>query len=230
MGVGPLWQRRSADVDVMSEHAPGDVQPQLEQGVASAGIVSAMSWSELKSAVSACRLCRLCEKRGKTVFGVGDEKANWLFIGEGPGRSEDAKGEPFVGPAGKLLDNMLLAIGLQRGANAYIANIVKCRPTDANGKDRPPTVEEAGACIPYLDRQIALIQPNVIVALGKTAAVTLLGRDPATPVSALRGTVHRYAGVPMIVTYHPAYLLRTPSDKRKTWDDLCLAMQTYAVA
>jgi uracil-DNA glycosylase family 4 len=117
---------------------------------------------------------------------------------------------------------------MKRGANAYIANIVKCRPTDENGRDRPPTAEESAACLPYLQRQIALIQPAVLIALGKTAAVSLLQLDPATPVSKLRGSVHRYAERPLVVTYHPAYLLRTPVDKRKAWADLCLAMKTYA--
>jgi DNA polymerase len=119
---------------------------------------------------------------------------------------------------------------LKRGENAYIANIVKCRPTDANGKDRPPTQQEADACLPYLQRQIALIQPNVIVALGKTAAISLLKRDPETAVSSLRGKVHQYAGLPLIVTYHPAYLLRNLSDKRKAWADLCLAVKAFANA
>ena len=123
---------------------------------------------------------------------------------------------------------MLLAMGLKRGANAYIANIVKCRPTDADGRDRPPLPQEAAACMPYLMRQIAFIQPTIIVALGKTAALSLLQLDPATPVSRLRGTVHRYADLPLIVTYHPAYLLRNLADKKKAWTDLCLAMQTYA--
>ena len=187
-----------------------------------------MDWPQLKEMVSGCTKCGLCRGRTQTVFGVGDEKAKWLFVGEGPGRNEDQQGKPFVGPAGKLLDNMLLSIGVKRGENAYIANIVKCRPTDANGRDRPPTPEESAACMPYLERQIELIQPAVIVALGKTAALSLLQLDPATPVSKLRGTVHRYAGRPLIVTYHPAYLLRSLPDKRKTWVDLCLAMNTYA--
>ncbi|HJV50137.1 MAG TPA: uracil-DNA glycosylase, partial [Noviherbaspirillum sp.] len=143
-------------------------------------------------------------------------------------RNEDLRGEPFVGPAGKLLDNMLLAMGLRRGENAYIANIVKCRPTDDSGRDRPPAPDEAAACMPYLRRQIELIQPTVIVALGKTAALSLLGLDPDTPVSKLRGSVHRYAERPLIVTYHPAYLLRSLPDKKKAWADLCLAMSTYA--
>lgn len=192
--------------------------------------VAAMNWSELKAEVAACVKCGLCRGRNNTVFGVGDEKAKWLFIGEGPGRNEDARGEPFVGPAGKLLDNMLQALGLRRGDNAYIANIVKCRPTDGSGKDRPPTAEESAACMPYLLRQIELIQPTVIVALGKTAALSLLELDPATAVSALRGKLHRYADRPLVVTYHPAYLLRSPADKRKAWADLCLAQQTYARA
>ena len=187
-----------------------------------------MPWEELKLAVSQWTRCGLCASRTKAVFGVGDQKAKWLFIGEGPGRNEDLQGEPFVGPAGKLLDNMLLAMGLRRGNNAYIANIVKCRPTGADGRDRPPTPEEAAACLPYLQRQIAMINPAVIVALGKTAAISLLGLDQETPVGTLRGKVHRYAQVPLIVTYHPAYLLRKLTDKSKTWDDLCLAMNAYA--
>lgn len=188
----------------------------------------AMDWPQLQQAVAACTACGLCRGRKNTVFGVGDSKARWLFIGEGPGRNEDIQGEPFVGPAGKLLDNILLAMGLARGDNAYIANIVKCRPTDENGRDRPPAADEVAACMPYLQRQIELIQPTVLVALGKTAALSLLGLDPSTPVSKLRGSVHRYAERPLIVTYHPAYLLRQLADKGKVWSDLCLAMSTYA--
>jgi uracil-DNA glycosylase family 4 len=249
IGVGPLWVRRTAAASmgqadevaavaaVVAEEqrvaAPAERAPSAWTDASPASCapaVAEMDWMQLQAAVAACTKCRLCEQRTHTVFGVGDQKAKWLFIGEGPGRSEDAKGEPFVGPAGKLLDNMLLAIGVKRGVNAYIANIVKCRPTDAMGKDRPPTAAETDACMPYLNRQIALIQPTVIVALGKTAALSLLKRDPDTSVATLRGSVHRYAGLPLIVTYHPAYLLRTPADKRKTWADLCLAMQTYAHA
>lgn len=190
--------------------------------------IAQMDWAQLKSVVASCTQCGLCKSRTQTVFGVGDQKAKWLFVGEGPGRNEDFQGEPFVGPAGKLLDNMFGAMGLKRGENTYIANIVKCRPTDASKRDRPPAAEEAAACIPYLERQIALIKPTVIVALGKTAAISLLKLDPTTPVGKLRGTVHRYADLPLIVTYHPAYLLRNLKDKSKAWADLCLAMQTYA--
>lgn len=191
---------------------------------------AAMDWTQLQAAVAGCTACGLCQGRKNTVFGVGDSKAKWLFIGEGPGRNEDIQGEPFVGPAGKLLDNILLAMGLKRGDNAYIANIVKCRPTDGTGRDRPPAADEVAACMPYLQRQIELIQPTILVALGKTAALSLLGLDPATPVSKLRGTVHRYADRPLVVTYHPAYLLRQLGDKGKVWSDLCLAMSTYANA
>jgi len=189
---------------------------------------AAMDWTQLQTAVAGCTACGLCRGRKNTVFGVGDSKAKWLFIGEGPGRNEDIQGEPFVGPAGKLLDNILLAMGLKRGENAYIANIVKCRPTDGTGRDRPPAADEVAACLPYLQRQIELIQPTILVALGKTAALSLLGLDPATPVSKLRGSVHRYADRPLVVTYHPAYLLRQLGDKGKVWSDLCLAMSTYA--
>jgi DNA polymerase len=169
----------------------------------------------------------LCQTRTKAVFGVGDQKARWLFIGEGPGRNEDQQGLPFVGPAGKLLDNMMIAMGLKRGENTYIANIVKCRPTDVNKRDRAPEENEANACMPYLQRQIALIQPTVIVALGKTAALSMLKLDSSTAVGSLRGKVHRHAEIPLIVTYHPAYLLRSPKDKGKAWADLCLAMQVH---
>lgn len=252
IGVGPLWQRREAaavreesDLAVVSDEAKAAPElsfleqvvpqvvpsnPPLQSPSADVADVASMDWAQLKTTVANCTKCRLCQNRTKTVFGVGDEKANWLFVGEGPGRNEDQQGEPFVGQAGKLLDNMLLAMGLKRGENAYIANIVKCRPTDENGRDRPPTPDEAAACLPYLERQIALIQPTVIVALGKTAALSLLGLDPETPVGKLRGKVHQYAGRPLVVTYHPAYLLRNLPDKKKAWADLCLAMTTYASA
>lgn len=202
--------------------------PQPPKPVVSTPSPLALDWPQLQAAVAACTACGLCRGRKNTVFGVGDSKARWLFIGEGPGRNEDIQGEPFVGPAGKLLDNILLAMGLARGENAYIANIVKCRPTDENGRDRPPAADEVAACLPYLQRQIELIQPTVLVALGKTAALSLLGLDPSTPVSKLRGSVHCYAERPLIVTYHPAYLLRQLADKGKVWSDLCLAMSTYA--
>jgi DNA polymerase len=156
------------------------------------------------------------------VFGVGDVQAEWLFIGEGPGADEDAQGEPFVGQAGKLLDNMLMAINLRRGKNVYIANIVKCRPPS----NRTPEADEIETCLPYLRRQIELIKPRLIVALGKTASTALLGKD--APLSSLRGKLHDFNGTPLIVTYHPAYLLRSPSEKAKAWEDLCMAVSAMA--
>lgn len=235
MGISPVWQRRNAGAEnqgeAVQEHAhllaPETEMPHAA-GASRTADVANMDWAQLRAAVSGCTKCGLCQGRTQTVFGTGDVKAKWLFVGEGPGRNEDLQGEPFVGPAGKLLDNMLLAMGLQRGINVYIANIVKCRPTGDDGRDRPPTFEESAACMPYLERQIALIQPTVIVALGKTAAVTLLGLDESASVGQLRGKVHQFANVPLVVTYHPAYLLRKLEDKAKTWRDLCLAMSTYA--
>lgn len=244
MGVGPLWTERNGvpagsalpseklqESDGFFDAADSDSMMPDAAAVAaapSAEDIAEMDWTQLKAAVAGCVKCGLCKSRTRTVFGTGDEKAKWVFIGEGPGRNEDLQGEPFIGPAGKLLDNMLLAMGLKRGDNAYIANIVKCRPIDADGRDRAPTPEEAAACRPYLERQIALIQPAMLIALGKTAGLSLTGGDPNTPVAQLRGKVHRYNDLPLVVTYHPAYLLRKPADKAKTWDDLCMAMDAFA--
>ncbi len=184
----------------------------------------ALTWPELKLQVRDCTACKLRAGCTQTVFGVGDERAEWLFVGEGPGADEDELGEPFVGQAGKLLDNMLAAIKLKRGSNVYIANIVKCRPPN----NRTPEADEIATCMPYLQQQIALIKPKLIVALGKTAATSLLGRD--APLGSLRGTVHEYwlpgsGTIPLIVTYHPAYLLRSPAEKAKAWQDLKFAVQ-----
>lgn len=191
--------------------------------------VANMDWDELEPVMLQCTACGLCQNRTQVVPGVGDRKAAWLFVGEGPGFYEDQQGEPFVGASGKLLDNMLRAMHLTRGENVYIANIVKCRPTDAGSKDRPPTLEEAGACRSFLDRQIALIQPEVIVALGRTAATMLLATEQQTSLTSLRGRVHYYRAadgneIRLIATYHPAYLLRQLADKKKAWADLCMAM------
>ncbi|RPI44627.1 MAG: uracil-DNA glycosylase [Betaproteobacteria bacterium] len=179
-----------------------------------------LDWTALKAAVAQCVACPLHAKRTNTVFGVGDERAQWLFVGEGPGAEEDAKGEPFVGQAGRLLDNMLAAIDLKRGENVYIANVVKCRPPS----NRNPESGEMRCCEPYLSRQIELIRPKLIVALGKIAASHLLRTDAS--IASLRGRVHDYRGTPLIVTYHPAYLLRTLPDKAKSWADLCFARDT----
>ena len=179
-----------------------------------------MDWPALKSAVAACMDCPLHAKRNNTVFGVGDENADWMFIGEGPGADEDALGDPFVGQAGKLLDNMLAAIGLKRGEDVYIANVVKCRPPG----NRNPEPDEAKKCEPYLRRQIELVKPKLIIALGRVAAMNLLARDAS--IASLRGRVLDYNGTPLIVTYHPAYLLRSLTEKAKAWEDLCFAVKT----
>jgi DNA polymerase len=182
--------------------------------------IVALDWPGLKQQVRDCTACKLRAGCTQTVFGVGDEKADWLFVGEGPGADEDALGEPFVGQAGKLLDNMLMAIKLKRGKNVYIANIVKCRPPG----NRNPEADEVATCLPYLERQIELIQPKLIVALGKVASNALLGKDAT--LASLRGKLHDYRGISLLVTYHPAYLLRTPSEKAKAWQDLLLAVRT----
>jgi DNA polymerase len=179
-----------------------------------------MDWPALKSAVAACMDCPLHAKRNNTVFGVGDENADWMFIGEGPGADEDALGDPFVGQAGRLLDNMLAAIGLKRGEDVYIANVVKCRPPG----NRNPEPDEAKKCEPYLRRQIELVKPKLIIALGRIAAMNLLARDAS--IASLRGRVLDYNGTPLIVTYHPAYLLRSLTEKAKAWEDLCFAVKT----
>ena len=190
--------------------------------------VDAMDWPALEAAVAGCEACGLCRSRQNTVFGVGDRQADWMVIGEAPGENEDLQGEPFVGVAGQLLDNMLRAIGRSRtgsGAQAaYIANVLKCRPP----ANRNPLPEEVAQCEPYLARQVALVQPKIILAMGRFAVQSLL--QTSEPIGKLRGQVHRYQGVPVIVTYHPAYLLRTPSDKAKAWADLCLALETAAAS
>ena len=179
-----------------------------------------MGWDELKQAVADCTACALCQTRKQAVLGVGDVNADWLFIGEGPGAEEDERGEPFVGQAGKLLDAMLAAIDLKRGNQVYIANAVKCRPPG----NRTPEPGETAACWPFLARQIELINPKLIVTLGKPAAQTLLQQE--VKIAAARGMVQDFAGIPLIVTYHPAYLLRNLPDKAKAWEDLCFARHT----
>lgn len=182
-----------------------------------------MDWPALREAVASCTACKLCKSRRQTVFGVGAERAAWMIVGEAPGEQEDLKGEPFVGPAGKLLDQMLHAIGLAREPGApngqvYIANVLKCRPPH----NRNPEPEEIAQCEPFLRRQIELVQPRIILAMGRFAVQTLLQSQEA--IGRLRGRVHRYQGIPVVVTYHPAYLLRNLPDKAKAWEDLCLAV------
>jgi len=179
--------------------------------------VDSLNWPELAQQVAACKACPLCQQRKQAVLGVGDLNPDWMFIGEGPGAEEDTQGEPFVGQAGKLLDNMLAALDIGRGNKVYIGNAVKCRPPG----NRTPEASEIATCRPYLDRQIALLKPKIIVLLGKVAVQSVLHEDK-TLVS-MRGSRFEYAGIPVVVTYHPAYLLRNLPDKSKAWEDLIFA-------
>lgn len=179
--------------------------------------VDTMDWPALQEAVAGCNACKLCGSRRNTVFGVGDLQADWLVVGEAPGENEDLQGEPFVGQAGKLLDNMLASLSLARGRGVYIANVLKCRPPG----NRNPEPDEVAQCEPFLRRQVELLQPRIILAMGRFAVQSLL--QTTEPIGKLRGRAHQYNGVPVVVTYHPAYLLRNLPDKAKAWADLCLA-------
>ena len=245
MGLGPLWKLRQPAVEdvavpdavaEMSMHGRDEMAPapsdssllaapapsEPTQPVQASSSVAALDWPELEAAIKSCTACPLCRDRRQAVPGVGDRQADWLLVGEGPGAEEDEKGEPFVGQAGKLLDAMLAAIDLKRGEDVYIANAVKCRPPG----NRTPEPEETAACWPYLERQIDLIKPRLIVALGRPAAQTLLQQE--VKIGSARGRLHEYRGIPVIVTYHPAYLLRNLTDKAKAWEDLVLARRTMA--
>jgi uracil-DNA glycosylase len=206
MGLAPVWRLRSKNSPAENEHRE---KTKTQPG-----------WIELKQVVPACTACGLHKGRTQTVFGVGDEDADWLLVGEAPGAEEDRLGEPFVGQAGRLLDNMLAAIELRRDDNVYIANVLKCRPPG----NRNPEPDEVSKCTPFLLKQIGLIQPKLIVAMGRFAAQTLLNTDAT--IASLRGRLHSYAGVPLVVTYHPAYLLRNLPDKSKAWADLVFARKT----
>jgi DNA polymerase len=174
-----------------------------------------LNWATLRACVSVCTRCALSATRTQTVFGVGDERADWFVVGEAPGAEEDKQGEPFVGRAGQLLNSMLRAIGLAR-ENVFIANVLKCRPPN----NRDPSAAEVAECLPYLEQQLALVQPKIILVVGRIAAQSLLGSE--APLGKLRQQTHRFgaARVPLVVTYHPAYLLRSPAEKRKAWEDL----------
>lgn len=205
LGIGPVWRLRETASD-----APA----------ATPTAAPAYDWDTLTDAVAHCTACKLAATRTQGVLGVGDHNADWLIVGEAPGAEEDAQGEPFVGQAGKLLDAMLAAIGLARGNNVYITNVLKSRPPE----NRNPQPDEVAACRPYLLAQIALIRPKIILALGRFAAQSLLETDET--IARLRGRVHRFQDVPLVVTYHPAYLLRNLPDKARAWEDLCLARRT----
>lgn len=231
MGLGPLWKLREplaaveADVTAPKLDVPVTAtatsarSPEVPAAPITGGVAS-MDWTELGQAVADCRACGLCQARKQAVLGVGDRQADWLFLGEGPGAEEDERGEPFVGQAGKLLDAMLAAIDLKRGQGVYIANAVKCRPPG----NRTPELGEMTTCRPFLERQIDLIQPRLIVAMGRPAAQTLLQEE--VKIAASRGRLFEFRGIPVLVTYHPAYLLRNLPDKAKAWEDLLFARRT----
>lgn len=216
------WRRRAAPSPSRSSSPSLSSSPPLSPS-ASSPSPAAADWPELERLVAACRRCTLCETRRQTVFGVGDRRASWFVVGEAPGAEEDRQGEPFVGRAGQLLNAMLRAIGLAR-EDVFIANVLKCRPPN----NRDPLAHEAASCLPYLERQIALVAPRLLLVVGRIAAQNLLATD--APLARLRGRVHRRgdAGPPIVVTYHPAYLLRTPADKRKAWEDLKFAREVAA--
>jgi DNA polymerase len=196
LGIGPVWRLREIPASPL------------------------YTWDTLADAVAHCTACKLSATRTQGVLGVGDRNADWLIVGEAPGAEEDAQGEPFVGPAGKLLDAMLASIGLARGDNVYLTNVLKSHPPG----NRDPEPDEVAACRPYLLTQIELIQPKLILALGRLAAQSLLDTDEA--IGSLRGRVHSFQGVSLVATYHPAYLLRKPTEKARAWEDLCLARRT----
>ena len=228
MGITPLWRLRDSPVagpggeNDIAQAAPA-VTDELEivapatKSAPPDVAVDALDWPDLAARVAQCKACPLCEQRKQAVLGVGDREPDWLFIGEGPGAEEDARGEPFVGQAGKLLDNMLAALAIARGDKVYIGNAVKCRPPG----NRTPEAGEMAACRPWLERQIALLRPKVIVLLGKAAVHSLLHDDSS--LASLRGRRFEYQGIPVVVTYHPAYLLRNLPEKAKAWEDLLFA-------
>ena len=251
MGLGPVWKLRDRAAEALAsasvEHAatgaatgastqralnpaqpvrrappsmPAPMQPTVHVDEGREGTILGLEWPALQESVAACTACALCRTRRHTVFGVGDPAAQWMIIGEAPGADEDASGEPFVGQAGRLLDNMLASLDMTRDKNVFITNVLKCRPPG----DRNPESIEVAQCSPYLVRQVELVQPRLILAMGRFAVQALLNTDAS--IASLRGKLHRYRDVPVIVTYHPAYLLRNLTDKLKAWEDLVFARQT----
>jgi uracil-DNA glycosylase family 4 len=230
MGVDVwLLRRRAAEIPISIETVSAAEGAPVVSGTAVAAPATvaeatpSVTWDSLRAEVLRCTKCSLHTSRTQGVFGVGSREAKWMVVGEAPGAEEDRRGEPFVGRAGHLLDAMLKAIGLDRSTNVYIANVLKSRPPG----NRDPKPEEVTACLPYLMRQVELLRPRVMLAVGRIAAQNLLGTD--APLGRLRGKVHRFGelNTPLIVTYHPAYLLRTPSDKRKAWEDLKFARRVF---
>ncbi len=222
-----VWVSRAAPQPATDPPAAGPLGVQAAPAAApvpapaGAASLDAPLWQALRQEVRSCTRCPLHLTRTQGVFGVGPPRADWLVIGEAPGAEEDRRGEPFVGAAGQLLDAMLKAIGLDRTSNVYIANVLKSRPPG----NRDPKPEEVSACMPYLQRQVELLRPKIMLAVGRIAAQSLLGTD--APLGRLRSQVHQFGAIPLVVTYHPAYLLRSPAEKRKAWEDLKFARGVY---
>jgi len=235
MGLTPIWSLRDATThrtEVPTEQrqaAPGPVtepvalnEPATQPDANREATIGAMSWEELIASIAQCTACELSKTRNRTVPGVGDRTPTWMVIGEAPGENEDKQGEPFVGKAGQLLDAMLAAVGKKRAQGVFIANVIKCRPPG----NRNPEPGEIAACAPYLKRQIVLASPQLLLAAGKFASQTLLNRDDT--VAAMRASGGQFAGIPVVVTYHPSHLLRSPLEKGKAWDDLLKAKALVA--
>ena len=228
LGLAPQWQLRTVvpapDAGAVPDDLAAAPPPATAPDAAREARIGELPWDAFAADVDACKACGLHRARHRSVPGVGDRAAEWLFVGEAPGAGNDTPAEPFVAQGGRRVENTLAALWLERGRNVYIANVLKCRPPN----NRAPEAAEAAACRPYLERQVALLRPKLIVALGKSAASLLLATDAT--IASLRGRVHRYRGVPLVVTYHPAYLLRNLPDKAKAWEDLLLARRTVAQA
>lgn len=233
MGLTPIWVNRARAVEAPSSELPApavvaDPEPSLEPQQSAAdreAAIANLSWDELIASIATCTACKLCKTRTNTVPGVGDRSPSWMVIGEAPGENEDKQGEPFVGKAGQLLDALLAAVGKKRGDGVYIANVIKCRPPG----NRNPEPDEIAACAPYLSRQISLAQPKLLLATGKFAAQTLLNCDDTVgAMRALPEADSQRDGVPIVVTFHPSYLLRSPLEKAKAWDDLVKAKALVA--
>jgi DNA polymerase len=224
----PPWQAEVAAevaapaVPAVALATPAPTPVVRREPIAQPDIAADLDWDELRAAVAACQRCELHSTRTQTVFGVGNPQARWMFIGEAPGAEEDKQGEPFVGRAGQLLTSMIRALGLRR-EDVFITNVLKCRPPD----NRDPRPSEAVSCRGFLERQVALVDPTLIIAVGRIAAQNLLATE--TPIAKLRGKVHSFGAKawPVVVTYHPAYLLRSPGEKRKSWQDLLQARQLF---
>ncbi|MBC7982740.1 MAG: uracil-DNA glycosylase [Candidatus Obscuribacterales bacterium] len=225
MDTRRLEYLRALDIDVWERRGSDAVVTQPASQTENARSVDTFDWLDLEAAVKNCTRCALHQTRTQTVFGVGNRQAQWMIVGEAPGADEDAQGEPFVGRAGQLLNSMIKAVGLKR-TDVYIANILKSRPPN----NRDPAPAEVAACMPFLQRQIDLVNPKLILCVGRIAAQNLL--NTTTPIGKLRGQVHALGAArrPVVVTYHPAYLLRSPGEKRRAWQDLVLAMETMQKA